>query len=99
MGVMYEESPPDKIGFGKFAASGETSCSKPLSKYLQYGWRPCAYCSFFWQLEATFKKSRHIVIFMHKKTSHRKAMLAFKMVPIIGFELMTYRLQGGCSTN
>jgi len=26
-------------------------------------------------------------------------MLAFKMVPIIGFELMTYRLQGGCSTN
>ncbi len=22
-----------------------------------------------------------------------------KMVPIIGFELMTYRLQGGCSTN
>jgi hypothetical protein len=21
------------------------------------------------------------------------------MVPIIGFELMTYRLQGGCSTN
>ena len=34
-----------------------------------------------------------------KKTSHRCAMLAFKMVPIIGFELMTYRLQGGCSTN
>jgi len=26
-------------------------------------------------------------------------MLALKMVPIIGFELMTYRLQGGCSTN
>ena len=24
---------------------------------------------------------------------------AFEMVPIIGFELMTYRLQGGCSTN
>ena len=24
---------------------------------------------------------------------------ALKMVPIIGFELMTYRLQGGCSTN
>ncbi len=24
-------------------------------------------------------------------------MLAFKMVPIIGFELMTYRLQGGCN--
>ena len=22
-----------------------------------------------------------------------------EMVPIIGFELMTYRLQGGCSTN
>jgi len=22
-----------------------------------------------------------------------------KMVPIIGVELMTYRLQGGCSTN
>ncbi len=22
-----------------------------------------------------------------------------KMVPIIGIELMTYRLQGGCSTN
>ena len=35
----------------------------------------------------------------NKKTSHRKAMLVFKMVPIIGFELMTYRLQGGCSTN
>jgi len=26
-------------------------------------------------------------------------MLTLKMVPIIGFELMTYRLQGGCSTN
>ena len=25
--------------------------------------------------------------------------LAFEVVPIIGFELMTYRLQGGCSTN
>ncbi len=24
---------------------------------------------------------------------------ALEMVPIIGFELMTYRLQGGCSTN
>ena len=23
----------------------------------------------------------------------------FLLVPIIGFELMTYRLQGGCSTN
>jgi hypothetical protein len=23
----------------------------------------------------------------------------FLMVPAIGFELMTYRLQGGCSTN
>lgn len=22
-----------------------------------------------------------------------------EMVPVIGFELMTYRLQGGCSTN
>ena len=22
-----------------------------------------------------------------------------QMVPVIGFELMTYRLQGGCSTN
>jgi len=22
-----------------------------------------------------------------------------RVVPIIGFELMTYRLQGGCSTN
>jgi hypothetical protein len=25
--------------------------------------------------------------------------LMIEMVPIIGFELMTYRLQGGCSTN
>ncbi len=25
--------------------------------------------------------------------------LDYQMVPIIGFELMTYRLQGGCSTN
>jgi hypothetical protein len=23
----------------------------------------------------------------------------FILVPLIGFELMTYRLQGGCSTN
>jgi hypothetical protein len=23
----------------------------------------------------------------------------YEMVPIIGIELMTYRLQGGCSTN
>jgi hypothetical protein len=37
--------------------------------------------------------------------SERKAFEAFcrclnsEMVPIIGIELMTYRLQGGCSTN
>jgi len=26
-------------------------------------------------------------------------MLVFKMVPLVGFELTTYRLQGECSTN
>jgi hypothetical protein len=33
-----------------------------------------------------------------RKPQHRKA-LGFHLVPAIGFELMTYRLQGGCSTN
>lgn len=28
-----------------------------------------------------------------------KNMMGFEMVPIVGFELTTYRLQGGCSTN
>ena len=30
---------------------------------------------------------------------HELRWWALEMVPIIGFELMTYRLQGGCSTN
>jgi hypothetical protein len=34
-----------------------------------------------------------------KKAKPLWKALAFEMVPIIGFELMTYRLQGGCSTN
>ena len=27
------------------------------------------------------------------------AMMCLDMVPVVGFELTTYRLQGGCSTN
>ena len=34
-----------------------------------------------------------------QRKSPRWMTLDFKMVPPIGFELMTYRLQGGCSTN
>ncbi len=34
-----------------------------------------------------------------KKARPLWKVLALEMVPIIGFELMTYRLQGGCSTN
>jgi hypothetical protein len=36
-----------------------------------------------------------------KSADAKRAYLKYqkKMVPIIGFELMTYRLQGGCSTN
>ncbi len=34
-----------------------------------------------------------------KKARPLWKVLAFRLVPIIGFELMTYRLQGGCSTN
>lgn len=33
-----------------------------------------------------------------KKAGFRRVSTG-KVVPIIGFELMTYRLQGGCSTN
>jgi hypothetical protein len=29
----------------------------------------------------------------------RPILTRMRVVPIIGFELMTYRLQGGCSTN
>ena len=28
-----------------------------------------------------------------------RGAMTLNVVPIIGFELMTYRLQGGCSTN
>ena len=31
--------------------------------------------------------------------AYRAQAKDYQMVPIIGFELMTYRLQGGCSTN
>ena len=54
---MDRESTADKIRFNEFGASGDTSCSKPLSKYSQYGLLPCAYCSFFWQLGAASKNA------------------------------------------
>jgi hypothetical protein len=31
--------------------------------------------------------------------SHRIERGKMQMVPLVGFELTTYRLQGGCSTN
>ena len=34
-----------------------------------------------------------------QKKSHPKGDFLIFVVPAIGFELMTYRLQGGCSTN
>jgi hypothetical protein len=34
-----------------------------------------------------------------KKPTQCELRLVFKMVPLVGFELTTYRLQGECSTN
>ena len=35
----------------------------------------------------------------NKKASLLVEELALNVVPLVGFELTTYRLQGGCSTN
>ena len=40
-----------------------------------------------------------LTLINQEKSQTLGKVLAFEMVPIIGFELMTYRLQGGCSTN
>ncbi len=32
-------------------------------------------------------------------SNQAQCVIVNEVVPIIGFELMTYRLQGGCSTN
>ena len=34
-----------------------------------------------------------------RKTRYAKGVTGFVLVPLVGIELTTYRLQGGCSTN
>ncbi len=45
-------------------------------------------------------RCRHSIRLVRQKIKRPAMLQALRiLVPIIGFELMTYRLQGGCSTN
>ena len=45
------------------------------------------------------RKFRTTIAILKYRHQDRQESRLDEMVPIIGFELMTYRLQGGCSTN
>ena len=47
------------------------------------------------------KSKRPLKVYLQQLQTKKKPtrMLVFKMVPLVGFELTTYRLQGECSTN
>jgi hypothetical protein len=45
------------------------------------------------------RKFRTTITILKYRHQDRRQNRLDEMVPIIGFELMTYRLQGGCSTN